>query len=123
MVKSGAGSTTEDDGFVTEVTSVVNLPRKGHKPGGIREVAQVPSARDLLTLPTRLRLVPLRPRDRIVAAEWSRRLAPIMARVPEVRVVRLHPLLTRAGQLAAAGHHRVPDVARILHCRQPVQEG
>jgi hypothetical protein len=36
---------TERDDSVTDVIYVVNLPRKGHKPGDVREAAQVLFAR------------------------------------------------------------------------------
>src|SRR5262245_27410888 len=70
----------------------MNRPGETNRPGGGREAARAASSPDPLHAPDPLetelssRASPGAPDDRIVVAEWSRRIPPIMARIPEVRI-------------------------------------
>src|SRR5499427_6523543 len=70
----------------------MNRPGETNRPGGGREAARVASSPDPLHAPDPLetelssRASPGAPDDRIVVAEWARRIPPIMARIPEVRI-------------------------------------
>src|SRR5262249_61969536 len=67
----------------------VNRPGEAYGREGAREAAaKKASAPDPLSAPAPLEADLSPAEDRIVAAEWSRRIPPIMARVPQVRIGR-----------------------------------
>lgn len=66
----------------------MNVPSDGSEPDGEREAAHAASAPDPLRYPDPLEHRLSRGEDRVDAAEWARRIPPIMARIPEVRIGR-----------------------------------
>jgi thiosulfate reductase cytochrome b subunit len=66
----------------------MNAASQGSRPNGRRKAVRAVSAADPLHLPDPLETELSAAEDRIVFAEWSRRIPPIMARIPEVRIGR-----------------------------------
>src|SRR5262245_19243578 len=66
----------------------MNTASEGSRPNGRRKAVRAVSAADPLYLPDPLETELFAAEDRIVFAEWSRRIPPIMARIPEVRIGR-----------------------------------
>lgn len=66
----------------------MNTASEGSRPNGRRKAVRAGSAADPLSLPDPLELDLSTAEDRIVVAEWSRRIPPIMARIPVVRIGR-----------------------------------
>ena len=64
----------------------MNTPREGNRAGGGGESARIVSAPDPLRVADPLETELSTAEDRIAVAEWSRRIPPIMARVPEMRI-------------------------------------
>jgi len=66
----------------------MNTASEGSRPNGRRKAVRAVSAADPLYLADPLETELSAAEDRIVFAEWSRRIPPIMARIPEVRIGR-----------------------------------
>ena len=64
----------------------MNPSSESNRPHGQGGAARAASARDPLSAPDPLETQLSPAEDRIVVAEWSRRIPPIKARVPEVRI-------------------------------------
>src|SRR5215831_10438474 len=58
----------------------------GHRPDQARMAASAASASDPLGAPDPLQAGLSPAEDRIVAAEWSRRIPPVRARIPQIRI-------------------------------------
>src|SRR5262245_44660106 len=68
------------------MTSSRGQPHDGDRTSGARTPIRGVSARDPLSAPDPLEAELSGAEDRIVLAEWSRRIPPVMARIPEVRI-------------------------------------
>jgi DMSO/TMAO reductase YedYZ molybdopterin-dependent catalytic subunit/thiosulfate reductase cytochrome b subunit len=80
------------------------------------------SARDPLSAPDPLETELSSAADRVVAAEWSRRIPPVMARVPEVRIGRRWFSLLWLIPIGAGGLLLGIAVCQQLRVYAPVQE-
>src|SRR5262252_3768419 len=58
----------------------------GHRPDQARIAASAASASDPLGAPDPLEAELSPAEDRVVAAEWSRRIPPVRARIPQIRI-------------------------------------
>src|SRR5262249_14868373 len=63
-----------------------NVPSENNNPDGASETAHATSAPDPLQTPDPLETSLSSAANRVDIAEWSRRIPPIMARIPQVRI-------------------------------------